>query len=259
MKIKLAYATKEEIPEGMVELYVERDGQWQFDGIEDLRTQSDLDSLKGALRNEREAHRATKAELNKDLIDAKKKADDLEKQINEKEKDPGTKTPATGGDPNDPNYLALKADLEKQRLELEAIKQEKQALADQARQSKILDGIRKQAQGKIKNEAISDLELHAGNFDLTEEGKIVQKETGTSLDDWFSETLKSKPHWIPENVSGGAKGGDGNPASNGTGSDNQKKLDEFLAKDNLTLKESAEATLLAETIKAETKASKDTE
>jgi len=254
MKLEMIYASKDLIPEGKDDLYTEQDGQFVFTGIDGIKTQTDLDKLQGALQNERDAHKATKQELNQKIQEANGKVSDLEGKVKEfegKDQKPGEGKP---GDPNDPNYLALKAELAKTNQALETIQEEKKALADQQRRSKILETMRKEATGKIRPEAISDLELHASNFDLTDSGQIVQKETGTSFGDWFSQTLESKPHWKPGNKPSGASGGTGQPGGSGIG-DKQKKLNEFLSKDSLTPMEQAEATQLAEEVKAEKQAS----
>jgi len=250
MKLKLVYGTQEEIPEEARGFYEEKEGAWHFNAIEDLKTQADIDRLQGALTNEREAHKATKTDLTNQLTEIKKTVTDLEGKVKPQDPDPGNDPGIDPKKSKDPNILALQNELQKQGAELQKIREEKEALADQQRRSQILEAIHKEATGKIRAEAISDLDLHVGNFDLTDQGQIVHKESGTSFNDWFSETLKAKPHWVPSNVPAGAKGGDPKTGAGGSG-DDRKRLNELLGKESLNLREQAEASELADKVKAE--------
>ena len=45
VKIKTAYDTVEEIPEGFGELYAERNGKFELIGVDGIKTQSDIDNI----------------------------------------------------------------------------------------------------------------------------------------------------------------------------------------------------------------------
>jgi hypothetical protein len=244
MKLKFMYDSKEAIPAEYLGLFDEKDGRFILTGIEGVTSQSDLDKLQGALHNERDAHKQTKAELTKQLAELKAKFAELEKA--------GSKDPEpqpTAGATTDPTVLALKKELEKQQSALDEMQKKSEALEAEKKQLTILNSLKRQAEGKIRAEAMGDLELYAGTFELTDDGKIVTKD-GTPVEDWFSETLKSKPHWLPENTPSGAKGGQG------TGKElsldaKRAKLNEFAKKDTLTPLELSAAHKLASEVKME--------
>ena len=246
MKLKFSYQTLEEIEEAYRGLYTEQDGQFVLTGIDGVKSQADLDRSQGALNNERDAHKQTKTELQQQLEAIRKENEEL-KKANPKPADP---TPKPIDKSTDPNVLALQAQMQKQAEALETLQKQNEELEAEKRKVSILETLRKSATGKVRQEALSDLELYAGGFNLTDDGKVVTTD-GTSLDDWMIETLKSKPHWLPENKPGGATGG------NGGGSDltldaKKAKLGEITKKDSLSPVELAEAHALATEIKNET-------
>jgi vacuolar-type H+-ATPase subunit I/STV1 len=249
MELLFSYASRDEIPEGMADLFTERDGKFEFTAIKGIKMQSDLDKLQGALENERNAHKQTKSDLNEKVSDLSKQLDEASK-VADPAQNPGVPGPGAITPSKDPNVLALQSEMEKAKKALEEMQKEKEVLEADKRKNAILEALRKEATGKIRDEAIADLELYQNNFDLTDSGEIVVKDTGASIADWFSETLKSKPHWEKTNVSGNAKGA--NPGTPGTGiSDKKKRLSELMGKESLDLREQTEASELAGEIKAQ--------
>ena len=51
-KLKLLYSSKEEIPEAFVSLYEETDGQFNFIGVDGLKTEADIEKVKTAKQHE---------------------------------------------------------------------------------------------------------------------------------------------------------------------------------------------------------------
>ena len=63
MKLKAIYDKREDVPEGYEDLYAERDGKLELNGVEGIKTQADVDRISSALTKEREDHKKTKASL----------------------------------------------------------------------------------------------------------------------------------------------------------------------------------------------------
>lgn len=246
--LKARYAKKEDIPQGFESLYTEKDGEFILTGIEGVKTESDIAAIKKALDSERDAHKQTRTQM--------KKLEDIEKKLAEMTSTKKDKEPAI--DPKDdkstdPNFLALKKSLEKQQEIIEQMQQRNKELELENKQKSILDQLKKTASGKIRNEAMGDLELYASMFDMTDDGDVVTKD-GTKLSEWFETTLKNKPHWLPENQPGGATGGAGPGAGNLSIDDKKNQLAELTKKTDLTPQEMVQAHALASEIKKDSAA-----
>jgi len=189
----------------------------------------EVEKLLNALRKEREDHKNDRKDLMEKLASSKvvdkPKADLIV-------------------DTKDPTVLALQKQLEKQSDQLEVLLNEKEKLSIDNKQKTIVDKLKSISNGKIVPSAVDDLIRYSGEFNLTDDGNVVTTD-GTQANDWFENTLKTKPHWIPKNVSAGAIGGKTtNNANNGV-----KRYNELMTKPSLDLQESAEALKLAKEIK----------
>jgi len=244
---KFKYANKEEfekaVPEGARAMYKEVDGEYVL-AVDGVKSQADIDALKKALDSERDAHKETRKALSE--------IEELKKLLGQKSGtgDPNPGDDGKGGkDSSDPNVLALKKELEQQKKALEDLQKEREALAAEKKKHTILENLRKVANGKVRQEAMSDLELHASMFNITDDGKVVTSD-GTDLNTWFADTLKSKPHWLPKNTSSGASGGTKTAAGVNGGLDEKKaKFKEMYAKKELTPQERVDLMKLGSEIK----------
>jgi hypothetical protein len=235
MKMKINKEAYEALSDALKEVYLADGEDFKLileDAPKDLST--DVEKLMKSLKAEREDHKNDKKSL-KEFIEK------LESKINP-DKD---ETPKVENS-NDPNILALQKQLEKQNSQLETILKEKENLQADNKSKSIIDKLKKLSNGKIIPSAVDDLIMYKNKFDLTEDGKLVTKD-GTTANDWFVETLKSKQHWIPKSVPAGASGGSNISSSN---TSNEKRYKELMAKESLDLRDQAEAMGLAKEIKA---------
>ena len=60
MKLKLVVEKLDEIDSKYHDLYTEKDGKYEFTGVEGIKTQADIDRLQTALTKERADHKSTK-------------------------------------------------------------------------------------------------------------------------------------------------------------------------------------------------------
>ncbi len=244
MKFKYSNQTdfENDVPAEMRTLYTEEDGVFMLTGIEGIKTEDDVNNVKTALQKEREARRSAEA--------LKKEIDELKKLVAEGVKPSEPKTVTTDDKTSDPTVLALKKELEAQKKALETLNQEREKLAAEKKQLTILEALKKAAAGKVRTEAMSDLELYVSQFDITDDGEVVT-ENGTKITDWINETLKNKPHWLPQNTPSGASGGPGGNAGDLSLDAKRAKLKDFMGREKLSPLELSEAHKLATEIKSE--------
>lgn len=81
MKLKVTYDNKEDIPEGYLEVYEERDGKWHLQA-EGVKTEDDVDRMKQAMQKQKDLRIEAEREL------SKYKGVDLEKWEKLKDIDP---------------------------------------------------------------------------------------------------------------------------------------------------------------------------
>lgn len=221
MKLKLKYASEEEIPEGMNSLYTERDGEWHLTGVEGLKTDGDVKKVQESLNKERDAHKKTKERL-RNFVEL---SDDELEEVQTK-LDKYDELEAAAGDKLDEEKInelaekranALKAPLERdlkkatERLtELEATNTE---LTTEKRTRTIHDAVRKVAtEAKVIPEAMDDVLMHAERvFEISEEGEVQVKDSvgftpGVGADVWMTDIKDKRPFWFPTSSGGGGKG-----------------------------------------------------
>lgn len=240
MKLKLKYEKQDEIPTGFEELYEEKDSSWLLVGIEGMKTQKDVDAVKGALDKERKARSEAEGKLKKfeklsdkdpdDLLKAMEEVEDLRAQLEEAGKGSGK----SGGGKSDEEVdravrlktSQLQRDLEKaqnaltaKQKELEAVQAQAGELSGRIKRSTVEGELSKAAAAlKTRSEALPDVLLHRDVFELDEDGKTVRTREnvgvtpGLSPADWLADMKSTRPHWWPESVGGGANGGDGKRA-----------------------------------------------
>lgn len=241
--LKKSYASKEEIPAGAEGFYKELEDGTCVLQLEDMKTEEDVEKLSKALQAERDAHKQSKGmfkTLEERIIELDSKLKVKDTQGEQQQQQPKKAS--------DVDLLAIQAKMKEQAKQIAAIQAERDALAQEQKRNTILKALRKVSDGKISNEAFQDLELYASKLDITEDGAVVTKDEGRAIDDWFGETLKSRPHWLAKNTPGGANGGSLQP---NTLSQNAIKLNKLLEKDELTPRESLEAQELALLVKNE--------
>ena len=232
VKIKTAYDTVEEIPEGFGELYAERNGKFELIGVDGIKTQSDIDKLQEAARKEREAHKQTREKLamfaDIDPVELPKKLEELaeaqaqlatltaEGRVDEEKvaaRIEAAVNRAVGPVSRDKEALARQVEAQKK------IVAEKDAavvaLENSIKQDKIRTALRDAAvAAKVVGPAINDAVLVGETMFEFVDGKLVTKSDagvtpGLMPKDWIKEMEESRPHWFPLSQGGGARGGGG--------------------------------------------------
>lgn len=235
MPIELSYESKDALPEAFRsdavfnELFtVGADGKIVLSGVTGMKTQKDVDTVKEALRKEREDHAKARDALKPwgDL-----KADEVLAQldrIKELEAAAGGKLDETKLNELVEGRLAQKTGpLERSIKELTegktAAEQERDALKQQIEARDRNDAVRAVAtKSKAHATAVPDIEMAASiMLEKDESGKLVTKSgidgltPGLDIEGWMKEMTKLRPHWWPESEGGGARGGGGGTGFSG--------------------------------------------
>lgn len=232
-KLKTIYDTAEDIPEGYAELYVERNGKMELTGIEGVKTQTDIDTLQGALRKEKTDHKAAKEAL---LKFADINADEVHAQLDELAETKARLEAVTKDGKLDEAKLEpiiearirkISAPLERDKNLLtrqltdaqkavEAANKERDGLRTTLTESSIERAIREAAQNsKLISTAIEDAVAQGVRvFEVAEGGDIITRDgvgvtPGIRPTDWLKDMQEKRPHWWPQSVGGGAGGGRG--------------------------------------------------
>lgn len=243
-RLKTVYDTAEDIPEGFLDLYTERNGHFEITGVEGVKTQADIDRIQNALVKERSDHKATKAQLapfegiDPDAIEANQSAlEEARAQLEAINKD--GRVDETKLEP----IIAARikqavAPLERDKLNLERqVDAQKRAVAERdgevlnLRTSITTDNIERAirdaaALEKVLPTAIDDVTLRGIRvFEKTEDGRIVTKDVpgvvpGLSPKEWLKDMGDKAPHWWPASVGGGSQGTGSGPRGTYGGANN---------------------------------------
>lgn len=223
MALQAQYDTLDEVPEAHRELYSERNGKFEFTGVEGLKTQADIDRLSTSLTKERDTHKASKTALaawnalGADPAEVQNKLD----RIAELEAAAEGKL-----DENKLNQLvegrikSKTAPLERELSSLKAQLAERDAKIGEyeahERQRSIHDAVRQAAtKHKLLDTAVEDaLFLAERMFEVDEDGRVVTKDgvgvtPGVEAHVWLTEMQTKRPHWWGPSQGGGARGGQG--------------------------------------------------
>lgn len=244
-KLKTLYEKQEDIPAGYEELYTEKGGKFELNGIEGVKTQADIDRVQSALTKERTDHKAVKEQLTNFTaslgdIDPTtipalvEERDALKTQVESITKDGkldeskvterinAAVTQAVG--PVKRDLEAAQRQLVAEQKKTEAESAEKTKLQANIKQERIRNQIRDAAiAAKVLPTAIEDAVLVGERmFDFTDEGKLITKDgvgvtPGLEPKEWAKDMQTTRPHWWPASQGGGAAGGVG---ANATGKNN---------------------------------------
>ena len=207
------------------ELYVEQDGKHVLTGIAGMKTQQDVDTVKGYLQTERDEHKETKKKLR--AFDGLE-ADDVQTKLSRLAE---LEVMAKGNNEEFESKLeeltearvnTRVAPVERQlKAAQDALKEQEEELLTlraEKTQRVILDSVRLAAgDAKLPAEAMADAELLAeAIFEIEDTtGKPITKENklgftqGVEADVFFTELKEKRPHWWPESRGGNAPGSGG--------------------------------------------------
>jgi len=229
MPIELQYDNKEALPEAFRsdavfnELFTTgADGKIVLSGVTGLKTQKDVDSVKEALRKEREDHGKTKDALKPwGSLNAEETLAQLDR-IKELEAAAGGKLDEAKLNELVEGRLSQKTgplnrQIETLTGEKTKAEQERDALKAQLETRDRNDAVRAIAtEAKVLQTAVPDMEMAASvMLEKDADGNLVTKSgingltPGLSVKEWAKEMQKLRPHWWPESEGGGARGGGG--------------------------------------------------
>lgn len=222
--LQVSHDSLDSLPESIDprELYTERDGKFVLTGITGVKTQADVDAIKGYLQEERNAHKDTKKKLHAfDGMDSEELQTKLDRLA---ELEVLTKGQQEDFDSKLEELTEARVRSRVSPLERE-VKKKDEAIAEMAEelamlrtaqvQRTILDDVRAAAtEANLPAEALADAELLAENIFIVDEntGKPVTKENrlgftdGVEADVFFTELKEKRPHWWPASRGGDAPG-----------------------------------------------------
>ena len=236
VKLKTIYEKQEEIPEGFGELYVEKNGKFELNAIEGIKTQADIDRVNEALKKERNDHKivrdklqafgevdpATLPVLQEELAEAKARLDNLtaEGKLDETKVQAqidAAVNRAVGPVTRDKDALARQLEAAKKvvaekEVEITNVKKEQQ-------QERVRNTLRDAViAAKVVPTAIDDAVLVGERMFELVDGKLVTKADngmtpGLNPKEWAKDMEEKRPHWFPTSVGGGAQGGKGGSTS----------------------------------------------
>lgn len=228
MKLKGKYGTREEIPAGYEDLYTEKNGEWEFTGVEGLKTQADVTRVQEALTKERAAHKSTK--------EAFKALDglDVAEVVAQLDRIPELEAQVAAGGGADPAKIdalvetrikARVAPLERERDTLKGqvveLGGKVEQFETQSKTRSVHDAVRAEATklGIIPSALDDALMLAERALGVSEDGAIVVNAgagftEGLDVGTWLTEVREKRAHWWPASEGGGAGGGN---ATNGGG------------------------------------------
>jgi hypothetical protein len=229
MPIELSYENKDALPEAFQneavfnELFtVGDDGKVVLSGVTGMKTQKDVDTVKEALRKEREDHSKAR--------DALKPWGDLNAEETLAQLDRIKELEAAAGGKLDEEKLNSLVEgrlsqktgpLERQIKELTeaktALETENDTLKSSIESRDRNDSVRAVAtESKAHSTAVPDIEMAASAMlEKNDDGKWVTKSDidgltpGLDVKGWMKEMTKLRPHWWPESEGGGGRGGGG--------------------------------------------------
>jgi hypothetical protein len=232
VKLKTIYEKQEDIPEGFVELFTEKNGKFELTAVEGVKTQADIDRVNSALVKERNDHKVAREKLQlfgefdpaalpvmqEELAEAKAKLEALTAEGNDQTvkvqaQIDAAVNRAVGPITREKESLARQVDAAKKAVaekEGEVTKLQADIASEHTRLA-----IRDAAiAAKVLPTAIDDAVLVGESMFETVDGKLLTKgdkgiTPGLSPKEWAKEMEEKRPHWFPTSVGGGAQGGKG--------------------------------------------------
>lgn len=228
MAIEIKYEKQEDIPAGYADLYTQEGETWVLTGVTGMVTQNDVDTVKEALRKEREDHKKSKERLRPwDGLEAAKVRADLARipELEAAAKDAPNEekieemVTARIGQKTGPLEQQIR-DLTKERDEGKEENAKLQLAIVRRDRNDVLRSAAVEA--KVLETAVDDVLVIGGMMmEQNDEGKFVTKDgitgitPGLNATSFMKEMEKIRPHWWPASEGGGAGGGRGGGARGG--------------------------------------------
>jgi hypothetical protein len=212
----------DEVPEEFRSLYTEKDGKWEFTGVQGIRTSRDVERVQEALRKEKNDNKELKQQLS---VWGDLKHDEVLAKL---DKLPELEAASKGKlDENAIEEIVQRrvegtlksklAPVERQNKQLQQqlaeVTEKATTLEGEKKKRTLHDAVRKAARdAKVLPEAEDDVLLWAERvMEISEDGKVVTKDgvgvtPGLEAQAWLSEIQDKKTHWWPGTQGGGAPG-----------------------------------------------------
>ena len=221
MKLKFVVDSLDDVDEKYHELYTEKDGKYEFTGVDGLKTQADIDRLQTALTKERADHKALKERVK--IFDGRK----FEDIVADLDRIPELEAAAKNGEGKNVDELVeakIKSKLAPVERERDKLAKELQEARDNITAFEIKDKTRSihdsiraaiAKQTGFQAGAVEDALMYGERlFEVTEEGNVVTKDNvgvvpGISPEVWLQEMQQKKAHWWAASQGGGAAGNRG--------------------------------------------------
>lgn len=221
--LKLTYDSKEDIPEGAEKFYKEADGKWTLQA--EVPSPADLERSQGALKRERDLHKATKEKLAKfggrdpEALEAElAKIPELEAQVEAAGKGSSEAVDKLV----EARVKRIIGPVERERDALKTrvgdLEKSEGDLRGTITRTTIHDGLRSAGvELKVRPQAMSDVLLRDNIFEVAEDGAIVTRDAkglkaGLTPAQWLKDQQDNSPHWWEDSVGGGAGGNRGGNA-----------------------------------------------
>ncbi len=229
-KLKLTYASQDDIPEAFRELFTETDGTFRLTGIEGMVTSDDVNAAKRNTEAERTAHKKTKDRM-RHFIDMSDEA--LTETVSKLDRFEELELAASGKLDDDKidamvekRITSRTAPLERQittlTTDLGEMTTSRDGLQKDKTQRTVQDDVRAAAtKVKLLPEAVDDAFMLADRiFEVNDEGAVVTRDNvgvtpGIGAEVWLTDLKEKRPHWWPTSSGGGAGGGGGGPGGGG--------------------------------------------
>jgi len=218
MSLKAVYPTIDEVPQAFRELYTEKEGKVVLTGVEGVKPEEEFTKVYTALTKERNEHKATKGKLQ---LFGDLSPDDVHQKLDRFAELEILAQGGSGQEIEKKVGALLNAKLKTQLMPIErerdtfktkAAEYEQQVLQFSQRETKriIHDQIRAAAQKVgLAPTAVEDALLLGETQLEVVEGKVITKETALTPDLWLESQKNVRPHWWPNSVTAGARGGTG--------------------------------------------------
>lgn len=211
----------DDVDEKYRDLYTERNGKFEFAGVEGMKTQADIDRIMEGLRKEKNDHNELKKKYHSL---SGMEVDDI---IAKLDKYPELEAAATGkiDDAKLEQMVASRigVQLNPVKRELDKTVKERndlQTLVDAFKQEKtsrlISDAVREAAKkAQMLDTAVEDAILYAERmFEVAEDGSVITKDgvgvvPGINAEMWLQDIQSKRPHWWAPSLGAGAMGSKG--------------------------------------------------
>lgn len=223
--LKYKYNALSEVPEKYVELYEEKDGKaiLRKDAIDEVKTQADIDRILGAHKKEREAREKAELTLKKFEALADKEPEEITAMVDELEELRAAMAEGGKGKSEAAKELVdakkqirdLSRERDKLKKDHDGYKAQAEELGGKIKRSTLEGALTKVAnQLKVRPEAVDDILRYQDVFELGDDGVPRTRDgvgvtPGLGAEEWLGEMKDKRPHWWPDSVGGGARGGSG--------------------------------------------------